>query len=256
MINKYFSVTKKMPIAASLQHTAAFGSGDVLVDWQPIQIPKGSSCLRSLTMLVRPKGDATPTDNDFPAQIIFSKTNTQSLGTVNGAVFHRPFPDTLGLIEIESGMYCINVFNSTVIAQTSGGNGDSEAASPPLILTGDPTTGDNVGFDTIYVGMVANGAFDFRSINVINDGDINSTTPTAIVMAGSGMTVHEHFAVGDVLHAQDDILLGTVESLGGATTGPINLTSATSGAGDATTVADGDTIYNLHPITLILGFEK
>jgi hypothetical protein len=65
-----------------------------------------------------------------------------------------------------------------------------------------------------------------------------------------------HYAVGDVLHAQDDILLGTVDSISDAATGPITLTSATSGAGDATTVANGDTIYNLHPITLVLGFEK
>ena len=97
--------------------------------------------------------------------------------------------------------------------------------------------------------------FDFTSINVINDADINSTTPTAIVMAGAGMDVRQHFAVGDVLHAQDDILLGTVESIDAAATGPINLTSATSGAGDATTVANGDTIYNIHPIEIILGFE-
>tara|TARA_R110002012_G_scaffold143877_1_gene302047 strand:- start:82 stop:837 length:756 start_codon:yes stop_codon:yes gene_type:complete len=251
MINKYFSVTKKMPIIASLQHTAAFGSGDVLVDWQPIQIPKGSSCLRSLTMLVRPKGDATPTDNDFAAQIIFSTTNTQSLGTVNGAVLHRPFPDTIGLVEIESGMYCINVFNSTVVAQTSGGNGDTESASPPLILTGDPLTGDNVGFDTIYVGIVANGAFDFRSINAVNETGFSAGAQTAITMDGSGMDVREHFAAGDVLHAQDDAVLGTVASVGDATTGPINLTAANTDA-----IAEDDIIYNLHPITLVLGLEK
>jgi hypothetical protein len=95
----------------------------------------------------------------------------------------------------------------------------------------------------------------FTSINVINDADINSTTPTAIVMAGTSMDVRMHYAVGDVLHAQDDIVLGTVASIGDTATGPINLAAATSGAGDATTVANGDTIYNLHPITLVLGLE-
>ena len=74
-------------------------------------------------------------------------------------------------------------------------------------------------------------------------------------MAGTGMDVRQHFAVDDVLHAQDDILLGTIESIDGAATGPINLTSATSGAGDTTTVQHGDTIYNIHPIEIILGFE-
>ena len=254
-MGKFFSVTKKIEIAASKQHTA-FGSGDVVADWQAIQIPKGSCCLRSITMLVRPKGDTTPTDNNFQCDIVFSKTNTVSLGTVNSATAHRPFPDIIGLVEIATGNYGINNFNSTVIAST-GLQGNDNEAGIPLVITGDPD-GDNTGFDTIYVGIVTNSSTipDFTSINVINDADINSTQVTDVVMAGSGMDVREHFAVGDVLHAEDDTLLGTIESIADATTGPITLTSATSGAGDATTVTNGDTIYNLHPITLILGFEK
>jgi hypothetical protein len=253
-MGKFFTVTKKIEVAASKQH-AAFGAGEVVTDWTAIQVPRGASCLRSLTMIVRPKGDATPTRNAFAADIVFSKTNTVSLGTVGAALDHRPNPDIIGIIEITSGSYGTNSFQSTAIATTSIGS-DEEHATAPLVLEGDPTSGDNVGYDTVYVGIAARAAFDFTSINVINDADINSTTPTAIVMGGGGMDVREHFAVGDVLHAQDDILLGTVASIDGATTGPINLTSATSGAGDATTVANGDTIYNLHPITLVLGLEK
>ena len=255
MINKYFSVTKKMPIAASKQHTA-FGSGDVLVDWQPIEIPKGSSCLQSLTMLVRPKGDATPTDNNFAANIVFSTTNTQSLGTVNSAVDHRPFPDVIGLVAITTGHYSINVFNSTVIATTNN-NGDGNEASIPIVLTGNPTSGDNVGYDTIYVGIVANGNFDFTSINAIAEaGAAGAASTQVITMDGSGMDVREHFAAGDVVHIGTstgtpaaDSLIGTVASADSATQITLTDTSATE-------LVDGDTLYNLHPITLVLGFEK
>jgi hypothetical protein len=254
-MGKFFSVTKKIEIAASKQH-AAFGSGDVLADWQAIEIPRGAACLRSLTMLVRPKGDATPTDNNLACNVVFSKTNTVSLGTVNSSVDHRPNPDFLGFVNVVAGSYAINVFNSTQIS-TTGYNGDNESAGTPLVMTPTKSAADgNAAYDTIYVGIVANAAFDFSSINVINDADINSTQVTDVVMAGTSMDVRMHYAVGDVLHAQDDILLGTVDSISDAATGPITLTSATSGAGDATTVANGDTIYNLHPITLVLGFEK
>tara|TARA_R110000737_G_scaffold78035_1_gene109302 strand:- start:324 stop:1088 length:765 start_codon:yes stop_codon:yes gene_type:complete len=254
-MGKYFSVTKKMPIIASLQHVA-FGAGDVLVDWQPIQIPKGSACLRSLTMLVRPKGDATPTDNNFGCDIVFSTTNTQSLGTVNSQVDHRPFPDAIGLIEITTGHYGINVFNSTAIATTNN-NGDNEAAGIPIVLTGDPTTGDNVGYDTIYVGIVANGNFDFTSLNAIAEaGSAGAASTQVITMDGSGMDVREHFAAGDVVHIGTsvgtpaaDSLIGTVASADSATQITLTDTSATD-------LVDGDTLYNLHPITLILGFEK
>ena len=255
-MGKYFSVTKKLSIAASKQH-AAFGSGDVLIDWQAIEIPRGTSCLRSLAMLVRPKGDATPTDNNLACNIVFSKTNTVSLGTVNSAVDHRPNPDFLGFINVVGDNYAINVFNSTQIAMIGGANDDNGKAAPPLVITPTESAADgNTAYDTIYVGIVCNGAFDFSSINVINDADINSTQVTDVVMAGTSMDVRMHFAPGDILHAQDDTLLGTVDSIGDAATGPITLTSATSGAGDTTTVANGDTIYNLHPVTLILGFER
>tara|TARA_R100000995_G_scaffold50413_1_gene24302 strand:- start:214 stop:981 length:768 start_codon:yes stop_codon:yes gene_type:complete len=255
-MGKYFSVTKKMPVAASLQH-AAFGAGDVLVDWTAIEIPKGAACLQSLTMLVRPKGDATPTDNNFACDIVFSTTNTQSLGTVNGPVNHAPFPDMIGLIEITTGHYGVNVFNSTVIATTNN-NGDGNESGTPIVLTPDPTAGDSpVGFDTIYVGIVANGAFDFTSINAIAEaGAAGAASTQVITMDGSGMDVREHFAAGDVVHIGTsagtpaaDSLIGTVASADSATQITLTDTSATE-------LVDGDILYNLHPITLVLGFEK
>ena len=253
MASKYFTVEKALTVAASDQHTA-FAQSDLVVDWTAIQIPRGASKLTSVTILVRPKGDSSPTINNSALDILFSKTNTVSLGTVNVNLDHRPNNDFIGAIEIDSANYASGALQSTSVATI--GN-DIGASTPPLILQGDITTGDNVGFDTIYVAVVARDAnLDFTSINVINDTDINSTQVTDVVMAGSSMDVREHFAVGDVLHAQDDILLGTVASIGNSATGPITLTSATSGAGDATTVTNGDTIYNINPIRLILGFER
>jgi hypothetical protein len=254
-MGKYFSVTKKMPIAASKQH-AAFVSGDVLVDWQAVQIPKGSSCLKSVTMLVRPKGDATPTDNDFAAEIVFSTTNTQSLGTINSAVEHRPFPDIIGFVKIALGNYGINVFNSTAIA-TTGNQGDDNEANLPLVLTGDPVSGDNVGYDTIYVGLVADGSFDFTSINAIAEaGTAGAASTQVITMDGTSMDVRMHYAPGDVVHIGTsvgtpaaDSLIGTVKSVDSATQLTLESTSSTD-------LVDGDILYNLHPITLVLGFEK
>jgi len=250
-MGKYFSVTKKIEIAASKQH-AAFGAGDVLTDWVALQIPKGSSCLKSVTMLVRPKGDATPTDNDFACDIVFSTTNTFSLGTVNSAVNHRPFPDIIGLVEMTTGSYGVNVYNSTAIAST-GLQGNDNEGGVPLVLTGVPTTGDNVGYDIIYVGMVAVGAFRWDTLIRLNDASGNmdvSVAGTTIATDGSSMDIREHFAAGDVLHAHDDAVIGTVSSVTDAT--DLELTSNfTAGA-----LADDDYVYNLHPITLVLGFEK
>ena len=245
-MGKFFSVTKKIEIAASKQHTA-FGSGDVVADWQAIQIPKGSSCLKSLTMLVRPKGDAGPTVNTFPTEVLFSKTNTVSLGTVNAAVDHRPSNDFIGAISLDA----LSFIEDTAGVSTTIGVVGTDVGNPsaPLILEGDINTGTNVGFDKIYVGLVANGAFDFRSINAVNESNFAAGTQTVITMDGTSMDVREHFAAGDILHAEDDAVLGTVASADSAT--QITLTAANTDA-----IAEDDIIYNLNPIKLILGFER
>ena len=251
-MGKFFTVTKKIEIAASKQHAEAFAAGDVITDWTPIQIPRGSACLRSMAMLVRPKGDATPTGQTIAADIIFSKTNTVSLGTVNATNTHNPNPDIIGVIEIEAGNYAANTLQSTAVATTST-QGDGAGAAVPLILEGLPTSGDNVGYDTVHVAVLCRSAFDMRTLLRLNDGSGNmdvSVAGTTIAVNGSGMDVREHFAAGDILHAHDDAVIGTVSSITDAN--DLELTSNfTAGA-----LADDDFVFNLHPITLVLGFEK
>ena len=244
----YFNTTIKIPIAASSQATA-FADGDLLADWQAIQIPRGSASLKSLTALVRPKGDAGPTSNSFALDILFSKTNTVSLGTVNQKIAHRPNNDIIGLIEIDASNYGTGHLQSTAVAMIGS---DTTAAAPPMVITGDVTTGDNVGYDTIYVGLIARAAFDFVSINTVNEASFSAGTQTLITMddgsGGTTMDCREHFAAGDILHAADDAVLGTVESTAAHS---ITLTAANTGD-----IAENDVIYNLHPIRLVLGFQK
>jgi len=240
-----FTVEKQLTIAASKQHTA-FTSGDLMVDWTALQIPKGASKLLSAVALVRPKGDATPTDNNFGFTLLFSKTNTVSLGTVNAQSTFRPSNDIIGALSFDANNYAVTSLKSTAVATL--GN-DSDNPAPPLILQGDPTTGSNVGYDEIYVAMLAEGSFDFTSINAVNETGFSAGAQTVITMDGTGMDVREHFAVGDVLHAQDDAVLGTVASADSAT--QLTLTAANTDA-----IAEDDIIYNINPVKIILGFEK
>ena len=256
-MGKYFSVTKKIEVAASLQHAAKFASGDIIADWQAIKIPKGACCLRSLTMLVRPKGDASPTINAFPVDILFAKTNTISLGTVNAVPSHNPNPDILGIIELEVGNYGSNKTQSTAIATTHSG-GDTESGGPPLILQGDPTSGDSVGFDNVYVGILSRHAdVDFISLNAIAEaGSAGAASTQVITMDGTGMDVREHFAAGDVVHIGTTVGTPAADSLIGTVTSADSATQITLESTSATDLVDGDILYNLHPITLVLGFEK
>ena len=247
MVSKYFTVEVSPVVAASKQHAGGFTSGMVVADWTALQIPRGSNMLRSATLLVRPKGDASVTVNNHPFGIVFSKTNTVSLGTVRANIQNRPSNDLLGVIEFDVQNFSTGTLQSTAVATVGG---DTTNACPPLVLQGDITTGDNVGFDTIFVGIFSQDANNtFESINAVNEANFAAGAQTVITMDGTSMDVREHFAVGDVLHAQDDAVLGTVASVDSAT--QITLTAANTEAID-----EDDIIYNINPIKLVLGFER
>jgi len=251
MINKYFTVTKKISIPASVQHAGVIAAGSLIADWQPIQVPKGASCLRNITLLARPKGNSTPTPNIFNCDVLFSKTDTFSLGTPGGAVTHFPLPDMQGFARIDDGFFAINATNGTSIASTSN-NGNEEQGGLPIILEGDPNSGDNVGFDTVYVGIISNGNWNWgdspSTANAINEANFAAGTQTVITLDGTA-DIQEHFAIGDVLHAQDDAVIGTVATVDSTT--QVTLTAPNTDA-----IENDDNVYNLHPITLVLGFEK
>jgi len=253
--SKFFTATAKPIITASIQYggtpgTTDFANGDVLFDWTAFDIPKGSCLLRSVTTLVRPKGDATPTDNRFPFELVFSSTNTVSLGTIAEAPDHRPNNDILGRVEFESENYVHSGLGSTAVA-TSGKGSNSGTDVTPMVLTPDPTTGTNVGYDTLYVGAIARDAFDWTTINRINDANIATVSPgTTLVMSGTSMDIQEHFAVGDVLHAHDDAVIGTVASITNSTT--LELTEAI----ETGVLVHQDFVFNASPIILKMSFER
>ena len=258
--SKFFTVDVRPTIPASIQHLGAFSAGDVLFDWTAVQIPKGSALLRSVTALVRPKGDATPTANRFSFDLLFSSTDTVSLGTLHAATVHTPSNDFLGRIEFETANYAHGSLQSTAIA-TSGKGSNSGMDLGPLVLTPkmtDPVnyTYQTPGFDTVYVGAIATDAFDFSSITAIaEDTAAGNADSQAITTDGTSMDNTEHFIAGDVLHIGTsvgeplaDSLIGTVDSVAART---ITLTDTS-----ATALVDGDILYNIHPIKLILSFER
>ena len=252
MINKYFTVDVAPTILASLQNSA-FAGGDVLFDWTPFQVPKGSSALHSAVALVRPKGNATATINNFGFNLVFSKTNTQSLGTPNSVPAQRPSNDILGVVEFEPENYGHGNMSSTAVA-TMGKASNSGRDNPVLVLTGDPDSGDNVGYDTLYVAAIATGAFDFTSIHLVAADAAAGTTVTVDVV--SGLTFLEHFIPGDILQVATtvgdnaaDTIMGTVASITDA-----KILELTDTSEDV--FVNGAILYNTSPIKLKLSFEK
>ena len=242
----YYTVKVKPTIAASKQHAGTIDSGFVLFDWTGFEIPRGSGKLVSATALIKPKGDGAPTQNDFAFSLLFSSTNDTSLGTIGAGQDRRPMLDVVGMIEFPATSFGPSSMRSTAVACTSH---SAAGAHTPLVIAPNVDESATTGYHKVYVGAIAQAdSFDFTSLNAVNEASFDAGTQTVITMDGAGMDVREHFAPGDVLHAQDDAVLGTVASVDSST--QITLTAANTNA-----IAEDDVIYDVNPITLVLGFE-
>ena len=100
----------------------------------------------------------------------------------------------------------------------------------------------------VYVAGVDSGIashFDFRTTCRINNAaDYAAGASTTIITDGSNADIS--FAPGDVLHAHDDAVIGTVKSV---TANLITLTDTNTAA-----LLNNDYIYNISPIVLQLTF--
>ncbi len=252
---KYFTVDVKPTIAASKQHVAAFTAGDVLFDWTEVQVPKGTSRVIGAALLARPKGNAAVTSNAFGCFLVFSKTDTQTLGVLNSTPATVPSNDLLGHLEIEDTTSYVHAnMKSTNVAMAGRASNTSTQAN---VLITPSQTGDNVGYDKFYVGGIANGAFDFISINAIaEDTAAEAAGSQVITMDGSSMDVRKHFIAGDVVHIGTTVGAPAADSLIGTIASADSATQITLDAVSPTLLVDGDILYNINPIRIILFFEQ
>tara|TARA_Y100000310_G_scaffold295549_1_gene327021 strand:- start:298 stop:1095 length:798 start_codon:yes stop_codon:yes gene_type:complete len=263
----YFNVTVKPTIAASLQHAGNFTAQDVLFDWVSFDIPKGGAKLIGATILVRPKGNAGPTANPFGCFLVFSKSDNTSLGTVNGAANNVPNNDFIGHLEFEdSTSYAVSIPSTSV--GVSGRSSNTNNQHPSMVFARDydqPTAalhadgaGANVGYDRFYMGGLAEGEFFFgASLNAIaEDTDAEHADSKVITMDGTGMDVREHFIDGDVLHIGTSVGTPAADSLIGTVASADSATQITLDDVSPTALVDGDILYNIHPIRVILHFEN
>ena len=247
--SKYFAVTVKPTIAASKQANGAYSQADVLFGWHAFDIPKGAARLVGVTALVR-KTNGTG-GNLLPLNVYYAKSidgvAPSSLGTVhataNGTGYYN---NIIGKNNIEIKDFADDYLDVGVHVATLAAGG-ADADKPSFVMQGEPDSGTNVGYDKLYVAGLcgASGVFDFASTVTCTGVQ---TTSQAVLTVGTTSAL-SNFAVGDILHDENDRLLGTVKSMDSTTqmTMTANLENATVNAKD---------VYNISPITLILSFEK
>tara|TARA_R110000824_G_scaffold222684_1_gene410429 strand:- start:549 stop:1394 length:846 start_codon:yes stop_codon:yes gene_type:complete len=281
-MSKYFTV-EVLPVIAASKQAAAFGAKDVLFDWTSFQVPRGANKLISVTTTVRGLNGATQTAKDI--DLYFAKSikgiAPVALGAINATMNGAPILTNhiIGFTKLDNndfGASCPDFFN---LAST--GSGAAASNIPALVLEGEISSGDNVGYDTLYVGGGSSSGTDFGT-NVLATGahDVSGLSAATIASlddgSGGDALATTKFAVGDIIHATGDVILGEIltidsdasltfrtdggatDSIEGSYTVPADLAAwkIQNGAGAAGDLANNDELFNIHPMKLTLCFER
>jgi|TARA_Y100000592_G_C5355070_1_gene260737 hypothetical protein len=231
--------TKVIPtIAASIQAGADFANEDILFDWHKVDGFKGSE-INGITAIVRGLNGADQTIPDF--ELLFATSGIKevsanisvdqappSLGTVNSGVSTYQWKNNL------TGHLLLDVDGNAVF-----NDGDLDVLNLVTV------SGLNipVGQD-LYMAAITKGALDFRS--TVQVSTETATNTTAVVVKTTGALIN--FAPGDVLHDEDDLVIGTVKSV----TDDTNIVLTENCANVSAVNKD---LYNIHPVQFILSSE-
>mgnify|MGYP003134399312 CR=1 FL=1 len=251
-MGKFFTVDINpiIPVAGQIQSNKddlVFTAGDVLFDWVSFDIPKGTCMLRDIIVTVR--GGQTAKDVEF----YFAKTydgkgpSSLSLSATaenNDADGYGYFKNMIGGIVMDNTNFKTDLNNMVVGSLGHGAAADQHST---LMLTGEPNSGTNVGYDRLYIGATTSQSSGWNfSTGVLSNADVALNSASTFVT--NTVDPRLFFDVGDVVHLHDNqTAIGTVLSL---TDNDINLT-----ANNAAEISTSDEIINASPISIRLCCE-
>ena len=282
-MGKFFNITVKPTIKASDQHNGAFAAHDLISDWHAFDIPKGGFAIKGATVLVRGVDGAAQTARAFAlyfAQPTTSGGAPSTLGaehaTMNGGL-DTYANNIVGAIDFQSTSTAVNANLDYMSVFTSGLTG-STGQHVHMTVEGRPKLTRD-GYNTLYMAVAggASNTWSFSTAVVTSQAvDVSELSAAQLVNADiEGTDPRKTFAIGDIIHAEDDIIVGEVATIpdantitfkadGSATesgtsyTVPADLTAwkIQNGADAAGDLASGDELYNVNPITVILHCER
>jgi len=277
MKSNYFNKLVTPKVSASVQHTA-FADGDVVFGWEAFDIPRGVARVLGATITYRKNALM---DQVGCIDLIFAKDEGTNTAPFSVGTTHAQF-GAGGLIGGEKaiGFMKGNMtdFVGLSSAATAGVATQTMHNSPsPVILEPNPNSGGNIGVDRYYVAGIASGALAFGpglvAIGPSAGVDISESNGTFNVIDGTNPLLV--FGAGDILHAEDNIIVGEIASLtphtiifkfsgetstnhSGTYTVPANLAAwvIQNGADDAGDLLEDDILYNVFPLKITLHLSK
>ena len=205
MHGKYYLTEEIKPNIDTLGNVA-YTNDDVLFDWTPFNIPRGTAAIRSFMFKVAGTNGAAQTQN---FDVFFAKSidgvAPPTLGDANDAkdAIHtqtaRPY--VIGHHGVDASL--VEDVGNGLVGYNVLGNGKPEenygaVFHMPIMIEGEPEHCSVQGFQTVYVAAIAHGGFDFGTGVALNQtGHQAQSLTTAVDLVTSGTDPRIVFAVGD-----------------------------------------------------------
>ena len=235
----YFNSSLIKPLVKASAQNVAFVDGDIVFDWTGFEIPRGTAKLLGATIKIRAKGDAGQTVQPAGINLLFAKgpvpdATPTSLGTAGAEVTNFASTDIVGAMPSAAA----DSFGLRTLYQ-------STVSSSELVLEPNSNSGANVGVDKFYVAGLAAGALNFVTTATVDGTPATNQKNLDVADLDPALFM----AVGDVVHDEDDRLMGTIAVLTDSTNVLMVDNLALAGVNDKL-------IYNINPIEIILHFQK
>ena len=287
-MKRFHTVTVRPTIPASKQHLGAFSDGDILFDWTAFNVPKGANKLVGMQAVVRGTDGIVQT---FAMNAYFAKSINgvapPSIGVIHTSANKSATAahNYLGALQAEEAISSqLDLDNLSILRFVHGdATMKTTIGDSGLVLQGEPDSGINVGYDKLYIAATTPDGDASFSTAVETTGALDVSAAAAARIdsldngsGGSALATFK-FAPGDIIHAEDDIILGEIEEVVSDTeltfktdgsvvyhgngevlfTNPDGLANwaIQNGADAAGDLAANEELYNIHPITIIMSFE-
>ena len=234
--------TRVAPILPASIQAAAYADTEILFDWHKIEGLKGSA-ITGIQTIVRGTDGADQAAATLVGMDLFFATSHIPTPNDGVNVSIDVVPPTLGTTgaAVDTPGWFNNLIGYVPILAADMSDGDlvylNMASKSGLSIP--------IGAD-VYVAAVSKGAFDFRTTIRVNETGFAAGAETVITL--DSKVASPVFAPGDIIHAVDDAVLGTIKTVDSDT--QITLTKANVDA-----IADSDILYNVTPIQFILTSE-
>ena len=234
--------TRVAPIMPASIQAAAYADTEILFDWHKIEGLKGSAITGIQAVIRGTDGADQPAGTLVGMDLFFA---TSHIPTPNDGVNVSidAVPPTLGTTgaAVDTPGWFNNLIGFVPLLAADMSDVDlvylNMASKSGLSIP--------IGAD-VYVAAISKGAFDFRTTVRVNETGFAAGAQTVITL--DTKVASPVFAPGDIIHAVDDAVLGTIKTVDSDT--QITLTKANVDA-----IADSDIVYNVTPIQFILTSE-